>query len=101
ALSCLIALPGVWLVLASPTNSETSTGAKAVDFVATLGPRVLIVMLPFFFTLMRRVGWGWLGPVALAVSLGFAIGPAFPLNVGAQFRALVHRGTDTSTLDAY
>jgi hypothetical protein len=30
-----------------------------------------------------------------------AIGPGFPLNVAAQFRALVHRHTDTSTLDAY
>jgi hypothetical protein len=101
ALACLIAIPGVALALATPTQGDIGFGPKIVDFLDTLGPRVLIAVLPIFYVLLRRVGWGWLGPFALVVSLGFGFGLAYPLNVGAQWSALVHHGADTRELDAY
>ncbi len=101
ALSCAMALPAVWLVLVSPTNSESSTGTRLVNFFGTLGPRVLVVVLPLFYTLLRHTGRRALGPAALALSLAFSGAFEVPLNVGAQWRALVHRQADTGALDAY
>ena len=101
ALSCVIALPAIGLVLATPTNAEISAGARVVDFLITLGPRILIVVLPLFFVLLRRTGTAWFGPAALAVSLIFSASFEIPLNVGAQWHALWHRAGHTADLDAY
>ena len=101
ALSCVMALPAVWLVLTSPTNDEISAGSRMLNFWITLGPRVLIVVVPMFLVLLRRLGWTWLAPAALIVPLTFNIGFHIPMNVGAQWRALVHHGADTASLDAY
>jgi hypothetical protein len=101
ALSCVMALPAVWLVFASPGYADTSRADQVVNFWGTLGPRVLIVVLPMFYVVLRRVGWWWLGPVALGLSVAFGISFQIPLNVSAQWRALVTYTTDTKTLDAY
>ncbi len=101
ALACVIAIPAATLALASPTQGDIALGPKIVDFLDTFGPRVLIAVLPMFYVLLRKVGWAWLGPFALVVSLGFSIGFEYPLNVGAQWNALVRHGTNTSELDAY
>ncbi len=101
ALACVIAIPAAALALASPTQGDIALGPKIVDFLDTFGPRVLIAVLPMLYVLLRRVGWGWLGPFALIVSIGFSVGFEYPLNVGAQWSALVHHGTNTTELDEY
>ncbi len=101
ALSCVIALPAVWLVFASPTTAETSVGAEISNFFITLGPRVLIVGLPVICVLLQRTGVRALAPVGIGLALIAHLGFEIPLNVGQQWQALVHNGTDTSTLDTY
>ncbi len=101
ALSCVLALPAIGLVLATPTNAEISAGARLVDFLITLGPRILVVALPLGFVLMRRTATRALAPCALAISLIFSAAFEIPLNVGAQWHALWHRAGHTGDLDAY
>jgi hypothetical protein len=101
ALSCLITLPGVALVFASPGFSDTSVGSRVVNFWVTLGPRVLIVVLPLFYAVLRRTGVRALGPLALAVSLVFTLALEEPMNVAHEWRALRRRTVDTTELDAY
>jgi hypothetical protein len=99
ALACVIALPGVFVVFASPAYDDA--GSQVVNFFGTLGPRVLIVVLPMFYALLRRTNRSWLGPAALGLSLAFNVAFQAPLNVRMQQDALVHHGTDTTTLDGY
>ena len=99
ALACVIALPGVFVVLASPAYDDA--GSQIVNFFGTLGPRVLIVVLPMFYALLRRTSRPWLGPAACVLSIAFSVSFQAPLNVRMQEEALVHHGTDTTTLDGY
>jgi hypothetical protein len=101
ALSLLITIPAVWLVLASPTTAQTSTGAQVAVFFGTLGPRVLIVALPIFCVVLQRTGIAALAPLGLVVALVAGAAFEIPLNVGQQWHALVHRGADTASIDAY
>ncbi|HTL84246.1 MAG TPA: hypothetical protein VL856_03635 [Acidimicrobiia bacterium] len=99
ALACVIALPAVFVVLASPAYADA--GSQVVNFFGTIGPRVLIVVLPMFYAVLRRTKRPWLGPAACVLSLGFSLGFQAPLNVRMQQDALVHHGADTTTLDGY
>jgi hypothetical protein len=101
AMSCVIAIPAVILVLISPSASDAKWSTQVVNFLGTLGPRVLIAVVPIFYVLMRRVGWAWLAPAVMIVPLGFLIGLSFPLNGWAQWRAFARHGADTASLDAY
>jgi hypothetical protein len=101
ALSCVMALPAVWLVFASPGYADTSRSDQIANFWGTLGPRVLVAVLPMFYAVLRRSGRWWLGPVALIISLCFNISFELPLNITAQWRALTTYHTDTKSLDAY
>jgi hypothetical protein len=101
ALSCLMTLPAIWLVLASPTTAATGTGQQVSNFFITLGPRIIIVGLPVICVLLRRAGIRALAPVGVALALVAHVGFEIPLNVGQQWRALVRNGADTASLDAY
>lgn len=101
ALSCVIAVPAVWLVFASPTTAESSIGAETSNFFITLGPRVIIVGLPIICVLVQRTGIRALAPLGIGLALIAHLGFEIPLNVGQQWSALVHNGTHTATLDAY
>src|SRR5258708_1509236 len=101
ALSCAIAVPAVWLVLASPTTAQTSFGQQLSNLFITLGPRVIIVGLPVICVLLRGTGRRALAPIGIALALAGHLGFEIPLNVRAQWHALVHNGADTATLDAY
>jgi hypothetical protein len=101
ALSLAITIPAVWLVLASPTTAQTGVGAQVVDFFGTLGPRVFIVALPIFCVVLQRTGIPALAPVGVLVALVAGLSFEAPLNVGQQWHALVRRGADTASLDAY
>ena len=100
ALSLVIALPGVLLVFASPGYADSTTRDRLVNFVSTLGPRVLIVALPVIFVLLRRTGVRAFAPLALVVALGINVAFQEPLNVTFQMRALT-RTADTGSLDAF
>jgi hypothetical protein len=89
ALSCLIAAPALVFVLASPGYADSNPGSQIVNFWATLGPRVLIVVLPWFYALLRLTRKPVLGPIAVAVSLIGIASLDVPLNVNAQWRAVL------------
>ena len=65
ALSCVIALPAVWLVFASPTTAESSIGSEISNFLITLGPRIIIVGLPVICVLLQRTGSRALAPLGI------------------------------------
>jgi hypothetical protein len=101
ALSCVMALPAVWLVFASPTTAQSTTGQELGNFFITLGPRIYMVGLPVVCVLLQRTGIRALAPVGLAIALVGHVGFEIPLNVGQQWSALVHNGADTTSLDGY
>jgi hypothetical protein len=101
ALSCLITVPAVIIVFASPTFSDTSSGARMLNFWTTLGPRVLIVVLPMFYAVLYHTGKRALAPVALGLSIVASVALYVPMNVAHQVRALARRGANTSEIDAY
>jgi len=101
ALSCVLTLPAVWLVFASPTTAETGTGQQISNFFITLGPRSIIVGFPIIYVWLRRTGVRALAPLGIGLALIAHLSFEIPLNVGAQWSALAHNGADTATLDAY
>ena len=100
ALALLIAVPGVLLVFASPGYADSTTRDRLVNFIATLGPRVLIVGLPVIYALLRRTGIRAFAPLALVISLGANAGLQQPLNVAFQWGALT-RSVSTASLDSF
>jgi hypothetical protein len=101
ALACIPAIPAVVLVLASPTTGQTSLGLEVSDFFDTFGPRIIIVGLPVICLMLQRTGRRALAPIGIALALIGHLGFEIPLNVGQQWNALIHKGTDTASLDAY
>lgn len=102
ALSCVLAIPSLYVVFASPSYADSSPGKQIVNFFATVGTRVLIIVVPWFFVLLKRVGWGWLAPAALIVPIAFNASLQLPMNIGAQEKAVLNdRHPDMTTLDAY
>src|SRR5262245_64883383 len=72
-----------------------------LNFWITLGPRVLIVVLPMFYAVLHHMGKRALGPAAFALSIIASVSLYFPLNVAHQWHALVRWSADTSEVDAY
>jgi len=70
-LSLLAMLPAAWLVVRSPVFEDSSTGVKVANFVTTLLPRCLVMVIPAGLVLLGRarrpVRW-WAGPAAFAVT---------------------------------
>jgi hypothetical protein len=100
SLSVLIALPAIVLVFVSPGYADATTRDRLVNFIGTLGPRVLIVALPLIFVLVRRTGIRALAPLALVLALGVNVAFEEPLNVEWQWRGLT-RTASTVTLDRF
>jgi hypothetical protein len=101
ALSCVMALPALAIVVASPGYSDSSPGSQIVNFFSTLGPRVFVVLFPMICASVRRWNIPLLAPVALLVAVVATVGLIFPLNGIAQVRALTKYHVDTTSLDAY
>jgi hypothetical protein len=105
ALSCVMTLPAVWLVFASPTTEQSGTGTQISNFFITLGPRIILVGLPVVCVWLRRTGIRALAPAGFALAVIASLSFEIPLNVGQQWSALVHHGppqsAGTASLDAY
>ncbi len=101
AVACVIALPAVAIVFLSPSASDSRPTTQVVNFLATVGPRTFIVVLPMFYVVLRRTGRAWLAPLSLVVPLALLVTLSFPLNVWVQWRVLARDGADTASLDAY
>jgi glycosyltransferase involved in cell wall biosynthesis len=100
ALSVVIALPAVALVFASPGYADASTRDRLVNFVGTLAPRILVVLIPIVLVNMRRMGVRAYAPLALVAVLLVNVALEEPLNVKFQWRAFT-RYSQTASLDSY
>jgi len=67
-LSLLPVIPAAWLVVRSPVFEDSSTAVKAANFVTTLLPRCLVLVIPAGMVLLARLGRrrAWTGPAAFA-----------------------------------
>jgi len=98
AVSLLPALPAAWLVFRSPVFQDSSTWVKAANFVTTLAPRALVLVLPaVLLGLRHRVRAARVGPVAFA-AVAFLLAASWqPLRLPAAWQAL-RRQPDTAML---
>ena len=102
ALSVVITLPAIVLVFVSPGFGDSSTRDRLVNFVGTLGPRVLVVAVPLILLWARRYRIKVIAPLAVVAMLAANVALEEPLNVNFQWRAITqHRDTNISSLDAY
>jgi hypothetical protein len=101
ALTCVIALPALAIVVASPGYTDSSPGSQIVNFFSTLGPRVFVVIYPMICVVLRRTNINLLAPVALLFAIVAIVSLIFPLNGIAQIRVLAKYHVDTKSLDAY
>ncbi|HET9730332.1 MAG TPA: hypothetical protein VFR41_12955 [Acidimicrobiia bacterium] len=101
ALACAMAIPAALVVFASPGYADSSSSSRMLNFWITAGQRVLIVVLPVFYALLKSTKIRALAFLAVFVSFGFNIGFEAPLNVIGQWKALFTRSANTHTLDSY
>jgi hypothetical protein len=82
AISAALALPAVWIVVASPVVADTSITTKLAAFFETLGPRALVLAVPVALAVLpvRRLG-RWVGPAALAGVLTINVALWAPLRL--------------------
>jgi hypothetical protein len=75
AVSCLVALPAVLIVLASPVFTESSRSVRAFQFVTTLAERAPVVLLPIALVVVPlRLRMRSLVAVT-CILINFAVGP--------------------------
>lgn len=70
-LSLLPMLPAAWLVVRSPVFEDSSTAVKLANFVTTLAPRCLVLVIPVALLLLLRTAAArkaWLGPAVFAAT---------------------------------
>jgi hypothetical protein len=84
----VIAAPAVWLVFLTPAYTDSSLGVKGVNFVETVAPRLLIVVIPIVLVLLRRVVRPWMPPLMLAVSIAASFGLATQHDMHTAWRDL-------------
>ncbi len=88
AASLVIAAPAVWLVLLTPAYTDSSLGVKVVNFVETVAPRTLVVVIPIVLVLLRRVARPWLPPLLLVICFGASAGLATQLDTKTAWKDL-------------
>ena len=64
--SLLPMIPAAWLVVRSPVFEDSSTAVKLANFVTTLAPRCLVLVIPALLVLLLRAARrpAWTGPAA-------------------------------------
>jgi hypothetical protein len=62
-------IPAAWLVVRSPVFEDSSTAVKLANFVTTLAPRCLVLVIPVALVLLLRATRrpAWSGPAAFFV----------------------------------
>jgi hypothetical protein len=88
AVSLVVALPAVWLVFLTPAFTDSSLGVKVVNFVETVAPRLLVVVIPLALVWFRKVARPWMPPLLLAVFLLGSAGLATQLDTRDAWRDL-------------
>jgi hypothetical protein len=88
AVSVVVALPAVWLVLQTPAYTDSSLGVKLVNFVETVAPRLLVVVIPIGLVWLRRVARPWMAPLLLVLFVGGSFGLAHQLDTRDAWRDL-------------
>ncbi len=99
ALSAAIAAPAVVIVLTSPIYSDSSTTDKVVNFITTIPPRALVVLLPTLLVAIQ-CRTAVRSALALALSIGLNGALAVPLNLANQLGS-VGRYPQHHPLDAF
>jgi hypothetical protein len=96
AASLVIAAPAVALVFLTPAYADSSTGVKVVNFVETVAPRLLVVLVPMGLVWLRRRGVRpWMAPALLAAMLATSLVLASQLDTRTAWRDL-HKSPETS-----
>jgi hypothetical protein len=88
AVSVLIAAPAAWLVLLTPAYTDSSTGVKLVNFIETVAPRLLVVVVPILLVRLRRFARPWIAPVTLVAFLVTSLALASQLDTKTAWRDL-------------
>jgi hypothetical protein len=88
AASLVIALPAIWLVLLTPAFTDSSLGVKVANFVDTVAPRLLVVLIPIGLVWFRRVARPWMVPLLFAAFLATSAGLATQLDTRSAWRDL-------------
>jgi hypothetical protein len=88
AVSFVIAIPAIWLVLLTPAFTDSSAGVKIVNFVETVFPRALVVVVPIALVWFRRVARPWMAPLLFAVFLASSAGLATQLDTKTAWHDL-------------
>jgi hypothetical protein len=91
-LSLLPMIPAAWLVVRSPVFEESSTAVKVANFVSTLAPRCLVLVIPVGLVVLFRMARGrwraWVGPAAFAVTAALLAVTWRPLLLPEASRSL-------------
>jgi hypothetical protein len=98
--SLLITIPAIALVFASPGYADSTTRDRLVNFVSTLGLRVLVVVVPLVLVWWHHTGVRVLAPLALLALVVVNAALWMPMNVDFQWAGL-SRTANTASLDAY
>ena len=89
ALSLVIAAPAAVLVFLTPAYTDSSTGVKLVNFVETVAPRLLVVLVPMGLVwLRRRDAKPWIAPAFLAAMIVTSLVLAGQHDTNAAWRDL-------------
>jgi hypothetical protein len=88
AVSLVVSLPAVWLVFLTPAFTDSSLGVKIVNFVETVTPRLLVVVIPIFLVWFRKVARPWMAPLLLVAFLAGGAGLATQLDTRTAWRDL-------------
>jgi hypothetical protein len=90
-------IPAAWLVVRSPVFEESSTAEKVANFVTTLVPRSLVVLVPVALVILLQSGRSgdgagrgrpWAGPAAFAVTAALLAVAWRPLLLPEASRSL-------------
>ena len=88
-LSLLPMIPAAWLVVRSPVFEDSSTAVKLANFVTTLAPRCLVLVIPVALVrLGRSARRAWVGPAAFAATAALLAVTWRPLLLPEASRSL-------------
>jgi hypothetical protein len=89
AVSLVIAAPAVVLVFLTPAYEDSSMGVKIVNFVETVAPRLLVVLVPMGLVWMqRRAVRRWVAPALIVAMFATSLALASQLDTKTAWRDL-------------